>query len=237
MHRLLNIADELTKSLKELHFSEPVSHVYNPLAYAREAYQTYVTRFAAKSPRMLLLGMNPGPFGMAQTGIPFGDMPSVRDWIGIQAKVDKPAHEHPKRPVQGFNTPRREVSGQRLWGWAAARFGTPERFFEHFFVYNYCPLAFMDEGGRNVTPDKLPASEREPLLRLCDAALLEVAKYFPLTRAIGVGRFAEQRAKIALGSLSVPVSSIPHPSPASPQANRGWAEAVDKALMEQGVLK
>ena len=41
----------------------------------------------------------PGPFGMAQTGIPFGEIEHVRDWIGVSCAVDKPKNEHPKRLI------------------------------------------------------------------------------------------------------------------------------------------
>src|SRR5688572_32536315 len=103
--------------------------------------------------------MNPGPFGMAQTGVPFGDVAMVRDWLGIVAAVAKPRDEHPKRPVLGFECQRSEVSGARLWGWARARFGTPQRFFERFFVANYCPLAFMESSGANRTRSEEHTSE------------------------------------------------------------------------------
>jgi len=42
--------------------------------------------------------MNPGPWGMAQTGVPFGEINAVKDWLGINAEVDKPQKQHPKRP-------------------------------------------------------------------------------------------------------------------------------------------
>lgn len=115
--------------------------------------------------------MNPGPFGMAQTGVPFGEVELVRDWLGIDTKIGKPPREHPKRPIEGFACQRREISGQRLWGFARARFERPERFFARFFVWNYCPLLFLEASGRNLTPDKLRAAERAPLEAACDGAL------------------------------------------------------------------
>ena len=35
--------------------------------------------------RVVFLGMNPGPFGMAQVGVPFGEVAAVRDWLRIDA--------------------------------------------------------------------------------------------------------------------------------------------------------
>jgi single-strand selective monofunctional uracil DNA glycosylase len=179
--------------------------------------------------------MNPGPFGMVQTGVPFGDVAMVRDWLGIQAPVGKPPQEHPKRPVLGFDCPRSEVSGARLWGWARDRFDAPETFFDRFFVANYCPLAFMEESARNLTPDKLPAAEQQALSGICDDALRETVRALRPRLVIGVGGFAERRARAALAGENVGVGTILHPSPASPIANRGWAPAIERQLAAMGV--
>ena len=178
--------------------------------------------------------MNPGPFGMVQTGVPFGDVAMVRDWLGITAPVGKPRNEHPKRPVAGFACQRSEVSGARLWGWARDRFGTPERFFRRFFVVNYCPLAFVESSGRNRTPDKLAAAEQEALGAACDVALRDIVAALEPRIVVGVGGFAERRARAALGD-TVAIGTILHPSPASPLANRGWATTIEKQLDALGV--
>jgi single-strand selective monofunctional uracil DNA glycosylase len=183
---------------------------------------------------VILLGMNPGPFGMAQTGVPFGEVSMVRDWLGISAPVGQPPKVHPKRPIDGFQCKRSEVSGARLWGWARDQFGTPEKFFRRFFIANYCPLVFMEESGRNRTPDKLPPKEREPLLAICDRAIRATAQILEAKAVVGVGAFAEDRATAALGGLDLMIARIPHPSPASPAANKGWAEATTRALSQIG---
>lgn len=235
MTTLLEIADELTAELQGLRFSPPVAYVYNPLEYAREPYRRYLERFGATPREVLLVGMNPGPWGMAQTGIPFGAVEAVRGWLGLGGEVGKPAEEHPDRPVLGFDCPRNEVSGDRLWSWAEERFGTPERFFERFFVHNYCPLLFLEEGGRNLTPDKLRADERRALVEPCDRALRRTAEVLGVRRAIGVGAWAERRARAALDDLDLEIGRVLHPSPASPRANRGWAAQATAELREQGV--
>ncbi len=184
---------------------------------------------------MLLVGLNTGPFGMAQTGVPFGDVAMVRDFLGIHAPVMTPVREHPKRPVQGFDCPRSEVSGTRLWGWIRDRFGTPEAFFRDFFVANYCPLVFMEDSARNRTPDKLPAAERAGLFAACDEALQQVVAAMDPAVVVGIGGFAERRAREALPEFAGTIGGILHPSPASPLANRDWARQAEAQLKRLGV--
>jgi len=233
---LLRIADQLVKQLQPLRFAPPVTHVYNPLEYARAAFEEYVRRYGRGTREVVLVGMNPGPWGMAQTGVPFGEVSFVRDWLKIRTPVGKPVLEHPKRPIRGFDCPRREVSGMRLWGWAKESFGTPERFFERFFVVNYCPLVFMEATGRNRTPDRLPASERDALFSFCDAALRRTVATLRPRFVIGLGKFVEQRARAALRGMAVTVGGMLHPSPASPTANRGWTAQARADLSRHGIL-
>lgn len=231
---LVRISRELSASLAALEFGPPVAYVYDPLQYARAPHEAYLTRYGGGKKEAIFLGMNPGPFGMAQTGVPFGDVASVRDFLGIEAPVERPAREHPKRPVLGFAHPRSEVSGTRLWGFFQEAFGTPEVFFERFFVVNYCPLLFLEESCKNLTPDKLPKREREPLLARCDEALRAIVRELGPRLVIGVGGFAAASASRALGG-AVEVAQILHPSPANPRANRGWADEVRRDLAALGI--
>jgi single-strand selective monofunctional uracil DNA glycosylase len=231
----IRISRRLAAAVDGLAFGAPVTHVYDPLVYAREPHERYLARFARPGVEAVLVGMNPGPFGMAQTGVPFGEIALVRDWLGIDGAVAKPAREHPARPIDGFACTRSEVSGARLWGWARTRFGTPEEFFARFFVWNYCPLVFMEASGKNRTPDKLPASEREPLFAACDDALRAIVTALGPRLVVGIGAFARDRAAAALAGQAVRVGTILHPSPASPLANRGWAQQAEKGLAALGV--
>jgi len=232
---LVDIARRLRNDVGHLKFAKPVAYVYNPLDYAWKPHRDYLERYGGGRPRVILLGMNPGPFGMAQTGVPFGDIGMVRDWLGIEAPVEHPAREHPKRPVAGFHCPRGEVSGQRLWGWARDHFATPQRFFQQFFVANYCPLAFIEASGRNRTPDKLPRGESGALFAACDEALFRTVERLHPEHIVGVGRFAANRAAAALKGSGIKLGVMPHPSPASPAANRGWAAQATRALAGLGI--
>ena len=233
--QMLAAADELARACDGLRFGKAAAYVYNPLSYARPGYEAYVDRYGAGPKEVVLVGMNPGPFGMVQTGVPFGHVGLVRDWMGIHVPIGRPAREHPKRPVAGFDCPRSEVSGARLWGWAKERFELPQRFFSRFFVLNYCPLAFLEEGGRNLTPDKLPATERQALFAVCDRALAKSVAALGPRLLVGVGAFAAARAAAVAAAAGIASGSIPHPSPASPAANRGWSTAADEALKKLGV--
>ncbi len=232
---LERITRELIRDLAPLTFGKPVACVYNPLVYARRPYQKYLRNYGHSTREVLFLGMNPGPFGMAQTGIPFGEVSFARDWLRVAAKVDPPEYSHPKRPVLGFACPRSEVSGRRLWGWARDFFDTPERFFKRFFIANYCPLCFLEVSGRNLTPDKLPPRQREPLLAACDQALRRTVEHFQPRLVVGIGTFAETRAKFALDGVDVRIGRILHPSPASPTANKDWARQATAQLRALGV--
>ena len=227
---LIRLARRLREETAELVFTSPVTHVYRPLDYAWRPHRRYLQDYGGCGAKVLLIGMNPGPFGMAQSGVPFGDVAMVRDWLGIEARVERPRKEHPKRPVLGFECPRGEVSGRRLWGWARDLYDEPKAFFRRFFVWNYCPLVFMEASGRNRTPDKLPASERARLYEVCDAALCRLVEHLQPTHLVGVGRFAYDRASRAVEDGGVTLGWGPHPSPASPAANRGWAPQFERAL-------
>jgi single-strand selective monofunctional uracil DNA glycosylase len=225
----------LAREVAGLRFGRPTACVYNPLVYARRPHEAYLRRYATQGVDALLVGMNPGPWGMAQTGVPFGEVALVRDFLGIDERVDQPAVVHQKRPVEGFACARSEVSGRRLWGWARDRYRTPRRFSRAFLVANYCPLVFMEVSGKNRTPEKLPGRESEPLFAACDEALRRLVAWCGPQRVIGVGAFAAARAQAALGADGPPVGQILHPSPASPAANRGWAAQAEKQLRGMGL--
>ena len=227
-------ARRLAKDCATLSFGAPVTHVYHPLLYAWSVHRQYLERYATAPKTALFVGINPGPWGMAQTGIPFGDVVSVREWLGLSGTVRSPAETHPKRPVHGLACHRREVSGQRLWDFFRSQYGTPEQFFARHLVLNYCPLLFIGgDGGRavNLTPDKLDKKETAPLYAACDRHLRTVVRLLSPSHLIGVGGFAHQRLLHTCGELpGLRIGQILHPSPANPRANRGFAGTVAAQL-------
>lgn len=244
---LIDAARELSGACDRLRFAEPVTHVYNPLDYARSLHEQFLTRFGRSKKRVVFLGMNPGPWGMAQTGVPFGEVAAIRDWMKLTGEVQAPKAQHEKRPVTGLACPRSEVSGRRLWDLMQERFGTPDAFAQASgggsvsgggnYVSNYCPLVFMEASGKNRTPDKLPAEERAPLEAACDAHLRRVVEILGPTYLVGIGKFAESQANRVLAAQhpDLHITTVLHPSPASPMANRGWAPQATAQLVAAGV--
>jgi len=232
---LMEIIADLSRELKELSFNSPVSFVYDPTEYARAPLAEYLAKYGMPPKKVLFMGMNPGPWGMLQTGVPFGEVSLVRDWMRIEALIGRPVTVHPKRPVEGFACKRSEVSGSRLWGWARERYGSAEDFFAGFLVLNYCPLAFFDKDGKNITPDKLRVEDKTQLYRLCDGATKRMVEHLSPEWVIGIGRFACDRSMAALDGTDVKVGRITHPSPANPEANKGWQKIIERELDELGI--
>ncbi len=240
---LLRETEFFVRQVAPLHFSGTIAAVYNPLVYAIEPYSFYIKKYATTKKRVLFLGMNPGPWGMAQTGIPFGEITHVKNWLGITGHIGHPEKEHPRRPITGWECNRSEVSGKRLWELMKERFITPENFFKDHFIANYCPLVFMGETGKNITPDKLRKKERDLLFEYCDNHLQKTIDIFEPEYLIGIGKFAEKKL-IHLTKERNPaetyqpvVASIIHPSPANPQAHNNWKGKVTEKLIKLGVWK
>ena len=242
--RVLAATAQLRDEVGRCAFTDPVAWVYNPLDYAWDLHASYVRRWGASPRRVLMLGMNPGPWGMAQTGVPFGEIAAVRDFLALEGRVGHPQPEHPKRPVQGLSCTRSEVSGRRLWGFFGDHFGGPEGFFAEHVVINYCPLVFMEDSGRNRTPDKLPPAESAPLFEACDRRLVQLVDLYRPDWVVGVGGFARKKLDALFGAKAprrdsrhrpARLGTVLHPSPASPAANRGWASAALEQLVQQGI--
>ena len=236
---ILNIYQRLCDEVDTLRFSWPVVSVYNPLRYAQHGFTQYM-KFSEGRKRVVLLGINPGPWGMAQTGIPFGEINAVKNFMGIrEISITPPENQNVSDPVRGLNCGRSEVSGKRLWGLFASRFGTAENFFADHIVLNYCPLLFLcrtEKGSiRSFTPDRINPSERMRLCGFCDTALIEAVEILKPDHVVGIGSFAYQRAKFALIGQRVTITKILHPSPANPKANNDWAGKTIRTLTEAGV--
>ena len=234
-HSLITAADDLRKDLRGLEFPDPVAYTYNPLEYAWDRHCDYLKNFGSGTKKVLFLGMNPGPYGMAQTGVPFGEISHVRDWMGISGSVEKPDPEHPKRPITGFNCERSEVSGRRLWGLFSELFDSAEAFFEDHFVANFCPLVWMKDTGANLTPDKLPNNCMVPVEKSCRESLARIIEILQPEKLIGIGAFAEKQLAFVKEDHQQ-LGKILHPSPASPAANRDFSGTATQQLIALDII-
>lgn len=238
VEEVLAAARELKDAMNALHFDAPVAYTYNPLDYAWAGHEAYTRRYGATTKRVLFLGMNPGPFGMAQTGVPFGEVAAVTNWLHIREEVGAPAACHPKRPVQGFDCPRSEVSGRRLWGLFEELYGTAEDFFRECFVVNYCPLIWMSESGANITPAQLPAEQVQQVDADCRKHLKRLIELMQPEVLVGVGGYALKQLEAVAAMLperKFVFGTLLHPSPASPMANRCWPDKPREQLKGLGI--
>ncbi len=239
VNAILDATAILRDDTEKLRFSDPVQFTYNPLTYAWVPHEQYVRAYGTGEKKHFFLGMNPGPFGMAQTGVPFGEVNAVVNWLRIYGVVGAPPQTHPKRPVDGFACPRSEVSGRRLWGLFAEHFSTAEAFFKDNYVANYCPLIWMSSGGSNITPDKLPAEQRAAVDNVCMKHLVTLLSILKPHTLVGVGAYATQKLKDAAAQLphmKFTVGTLLHPSPASPVANKYWPERPTQQLKDLGII-
>jgi len=220
------LRDDVEKFADSLVKEGSVDAVYNPLAYAWEPHRAYLELASGGGAKTLLLGMNPGPHGMGQMGIPFAATSVVRDLLKItDLEVGQPSTPHPKRPISGLGWPKEEVSGTRLWGLLENEYGSAESIFKSVFLLNHCPLMlFSGERATNITPDKITGPTTKALLERCDDHLREVVDIMQIERVIGVGRYSEKRALNALSGIDISITTCWHPSPASPLANRNKGE-------------
>ncbi len=219
----------------------PVETIYRPLEYAWDIHRDYLATFGGPPKDALFVGMNPGPWGMGQTGVPFGDPTVVGRWLRLNDHVVEPPEEElPQRPVRGLDSSHTEVSGQRLWGLLRDLYTTPQAALERLLVVNHCPLLMFDIQHRNVTPDQLRVGFKENLLEVCDEGLERIATATQAGLLIGVGTYAEERCKVVAERLGIGSASIPHPSPASPLANKhggkDWRKGVEKVLAKANLV-
>lgn len=216
----------------------PASYAANPTVYAYENYAQAMARLADGPRGVLLVGMNPGPHGMAQTGVPFGDVVNARAILGRQSQGSGwsgcrlALGDKVLLDAKGLDYHRGEVSGDRLWSALQQICGSLESAYQQVCVINYCPLLFLDNGGLNVTPDDFPKSDRVRLPKFtaaCDEHLRRVVKALTPKIVIAVGGYSDKRCRVALGH-TVPIVKITHPSPRTAATAGAWIGMVAKPI-------
>ena len=200
-----------------------IDYAYNPLDYAWKPHKVYLEKYGGLGAKTIIMGMNPG-HGMGNTGIPFGCPEKVKTYLDItNLKVKQPMKTHPKRKITGLECTKPEISGKRIWGIIEEIYGSPTNAFNEIFVLNHFPLWMFNESGQNITPDKLRKSTTKEIFTACNKYLTDVAQILNCKTIIGVGKYAQKMAKLALSDNEIKtiiVKEIPHPSPANPLANK-----------------
>lgn len=237
--KLLQYATALNEKLRKLSFNSPVQYVYNPVEYAYDMHAAFIKRYCQSEKKILLLGMNPGPWGMVQTGIPFGEINMVKEWYQIEAKINKPAIECPQREVMGLDCHRSEISGKRLYEYFKKVSHTPDNFFKNTYLYNYCPLALLQRGGNNFTPSSLKGAIKKELEEYCNDSLLQVLELLKTEIIIALGVYTKKQADLILKVNCIDhiqVICMPHPSPRA-KGNENWSEKAQHVLEANDLLK
>ncbi|MGB1435364.1 MAG: uracil-DNA glycosylase family protein [Candidatus Thalassarchaeaceae archaeon] len=233
-----NLSQDLQPLSKILLEEGFIEYVYNPLIYAWEPHKAFIELGGNKGAKTILLGMNPGPHGMGQMGIPFAATSIVRDFLKIKnLPVLQPERIHPKRIIKGLDWQKEEISGTRLWSALFDNYGSVEKIFSKIFVVNHCPLMFFrGVNGTNITPDKIPGETIKKIIQRCDVYLKEIVDIMQIETVVGVGKYSKKRAEIALEETKINLKSCWHPSPASPLANKNkgadWRENFKSILPE-----
>ncbi len=101
----------------------------------RLANQFYRKFYGDNERRRLILGINPGRFGAALSGVPFTDFKRLEAFCGISAEGQR-AHE---------------PSSEFIYAMITAM-GPVEDFYKRFYINSVCPLGFaiQKQGGRVV---------------------------------------------------------------------------------------
>eukprot|EP01023_Acetabularia_acetabulum_P031317 TRINITY_DN29446_c0_g1_i1.p1 TRINITY_DN29446_c0_g1~~TRINITY_DN29446_c0_g1_i1.p1 ORF type:complete len:252 (+),score=22.23 TRINITY_DN29446_c0_g1_i1:130-885(+) len=216
---------------------EKINTIYNPLEYAWEPYENYLRKYCGDYKKTIFVGMNPGYFGMVQTGIPFGDLNMVCNFLHLQ-KFQVPVKQHNIRKIVGYEIKRSEVSGQRFWGLIQTKFGHPDKFFneDSNFVVNLCPLAFLSETGKNVTPEEISIQEKDKIIVVCMAYFKQIVKFLQIQNIVCIGNFVCKEVKKSLTQDGYyNIVYMQHPSPRVQPQELQWRDVVTKQLEDAGV--
>lgn len=239
--QFLDIECDLNNELNELQFPKNITHIYNPIVYALNLHCQYIKKFLNGKKKVMLIGMNPGPNGMVQNGVPFGNTNTVKNLMKIQGQVDQPPSLNPKRPVTGLSCTTEEPSGVRIWNLLQKLAGSLEVFGEQCFLHNFCPLAFFDEQGKNITPSELKGKIKSTLRDICLKYLEKEIQLIQPEIIIAIGSYVgDSLRKLSKQSIyvrtNIKILQLAHPSPRSLN-NNNWPEKATEFFESNDLLK
>ncbi|KAI8130772.1 Single-strand selective monofunctional uracil-DNA glycosylase [Lucilia cuprina] len=235
--KVYNLECELNENLCHYQTGNEITHIYNPVEYAAQLHCEYLRHYLKGTKILLFIGMNPGYDGMGQTGIPFGNITTVRDIMGLTGTVNQPPAVHPKRPVKGLASTREEPSGKRLWTlFKELSNGSLDTFFKQCFVHNFCPLVFFNSNGNNITPSELKGPYKQQIRNECLRTTEQVLQLIQPKIIVAIGNYVYDTLKASEYCKSKHLLRLAHPSPRSLN-NNNWPEKAEKFLAEEDLLK
>ena len=132
--------------------------VWNPGSYGAPWHRVFREIYPLRERPILMFGLNPGPYGMGQTGIPFTDVRRLRQCLPKMALTLRERGREPRVPglaprsLRRFFTREFESSAVRVYRFLELGWGSAEKGWRSVGVANSCPLLFLDPEGRNQTP-------------------------------------------------------------------------------------
>ncbi|KAI8124664.1 hypothetical protein FF38_10666 [Lucilia cuprina] len=227
---------QLNEKLRNITTPLEISYIYNPVEYAADLHQAYLKKYLKGGKKVLFIGLNPGPNGMGQTGIPFGNITTVRDKMGLNGTVNQPPNIHPKRPVNGLATTIEEPSGKRLWTkFQELSDGSLDIFFEQCFVYNFCPLLFYNSKGDYISPQKLKAPYNRQISNACLHTIEQILELIQPEVIVAIGRYAYDNLKAVKYCIEKRLLYLRHPSPRA--CTKNWSKIADEFFKNENLLK
>jgi single-strand selective monofunctional uracil DNA glycosylase len=217
--------------------------VLDPGRYGERWHHRFRRCYPVGPRPLLVFGLNPGPYGMAQTGVPFTDLKRLefhlprlwRELLAAREPVALPGLAPPS--LRPFLTRTFESSSVRVYKFLERAFGSAEQAFRRVAFVNPCPLLFIDRAtGENRTPADLPRAAPR-LMREFDAlrrtTVLEAVSELEARGAVLLGKDVARAAAPALRA-ALPADSVlewEHPARAVPET---WARGLHESLAARG---
>jgi len=212
--------------------------VWNPALYALDIYQEYLTKFPPEPGAILALGLNPGPYGMAQTGIPFTDCRTASGALGMEMTIPGKAPDDLISRLKKANGKWRgtyERSSLGMYRFLILAWGDIKTAYRNWFVGNPCPLLFLDPERWNVTPADPRLRRMKEVGELRQRAVIGFSE---ILNPRGIVCFGKDVAK-AVGEVAIRqvgpdrVVFYEHPARAVPEK---WAAGLLQELTQRQLL-
>ncbi len=228
--------------------------IWNPGLYGETWHARFRRLYRPGQHPLVVFGLNPGPYGMAQTGIPFTDirrlvsaLPDLAAELrGRGERVEPPGLAPPGlRPYLSRSF---ESSAVRVYRFLKKGWGGAERGWTEVVVANPCTLLFIDPAeGKNRTPAdlaraaRLRGSGRDQVRELVESfgririrCAVESIEALSPRGAILLGKDVQAALGPALRRILGEARVIPweHPARAVPES---WASGLLSALRRRGL--